>query len=218
MGSHSTAGKVLGLKRIDANSIEVVGPLPRWCRLEGVIGHEMSHIKNYDVRLILIVSTLIGIAGLIASIIWRAAFYMRPRGRDGGQARALCLRPGRLPAMTMLWAANAPNGCRATAEAQWTLAGHPIDTETDDRIPAERLPVIVPIEVLPPLPEIETDERIPAEPQDSISVPVADLIFEPVDDTASIELPPADRRYDLLEAILAPMLLEGDLGEHGDRA
>ena len=43
--------------------------------LEGVIGHEMSHIKNYDVRLILIVSTLIGIAGLIASIIWRVAFY-----------------------------------------------------------------------------------------------------------------------------------------------
>ena len=53
--------------------------------LEGVIGHEMSHIKNYDVRLILIVSTLIGIAGLIASIIWRSAFYFRPRGRDGGQ-------------------------------------------------------------------------------------------------------------------------------------
>jgi heat shock protein HtpX len=46
--------------------------------LEGVIGHEMSHIKNYDVRLILIVSTLIGLAGLLASIIWRAAFYGRP--------------------------------------------------------------------------------------------------------------------------------------------
>ena len=28
--------------------------------LEGVIGHEMSHIKNYDVRLLLIVSTLSG--------------------------------------------------------------------------------------------------------------------------------------------------------------
>lgn len=53
--------------------------------LEGVIGHEMSHIKNYDVRLILIVSTLIGMAGLIASLIWRSAFYMRPRGRDAGQ-------------------------------------------------------------------------------------------------------------------------------------
>src|SRR5438477_1419842 len=58
--------------------------------LEGVIGHEMSHIKNYDVRLILIVSTLIGIAGLIASVIWRSMFYMRwgggGRDRNGGNA------------------------------------------------------------------------------------------------------------------------------------
>ena len=53
--------------------------------LEGVIGHEMSHIKNYDVRLILVVSTLIGLAGLLASIIWRMAFFSRPRGRDGEQ-------------------------------------------------------------------------------------------------------------------------------------
>ena len=28
--------------------------------LEGVISHEMSHIKNYDVRLMLMVTTLIG--------------------------------------------------------------------------------------------------------------------------------------------------------------
>jgi heat shock protein HtpX len=63
--------------------------------VEGVIGHEMSHIKNYDVRLILIVSTLIGMAGLIASLIWRSMFYMRigggGRGRDGGNAIALVL-------------------------------------------------------------------------------------------------------------------------------
>jgi heat shock protein HtpX len=56
--------------------------------VEGVIGHEMSHIKNYDVRLILIVSTLIGLAGLIASVIWRSMFYMRwgggGRDRDNG--------------------------------------------------------------------------------------------------------------------------------------
>jgi heat shock protein HtpX len=43
--------------------------------LEGVIGHEMSHISNYDVRLILIVSTLIGLAGLIASVVWRIGFF-----------------------------------------------------------------------------------------------------------------------------------------------
>jgi heat shock protein HtpX len=53
--------------------------------LEGVVSHEMSHIKNYDVRLLLIVTTLIGMAALIASVIWRWAFFMRPRGRDGEQ-------------------------------------------------------------------------------------------------------------------------------------
>jgi heat shock protein HtpX len=62
--------------------------------LEGVISHEMSHIKNYDVRLILVVSTLIGLAGLIASIIWRSAFYMRPRGRDSGQIILLVVAAG----------------------------------------------------------------------------------------------------------------------------
>jgi len=28
--------------------------------LEGVLSHEMSHIKNYDVRLLLVVTTMIG--------------------------------------------------------------------------------------------------------------------------------------------------------------
>ena len=46
----------------------------------------MSHIRNYDVRLILIVSPLIGFAALIASLLWRSAFFMRPRGKDSGQA------------------------------------------------------------------------------------------------------------------------------------
>jgi heat shock protein HtpX len=53
--------------------------------LEGVISHEMSHIKNYDVRLILIVTTLIGFAALLASFLWRSMFFMRPRGKDAGQ-------------------------------------------------------------------------------------------------------------------------------------
>ena len=63
--------------------------------LEGVIGHEMSHIKNYDVRLLLIVSTLIGMAGLLASLVWRSAFFMR---RPGAPRRASscswCSPPG----------------------------------------------------------------------------------------------------------------------------
>ncbi len=47
--------------------------------LEGVLGHELSHIKNYDTRLLFIVTTLIG---LLASVIWRGAFFVRGRGGD----------------------------------------------------------------------------------------------------------------------------------------
>jgi len=49
--------------------------------LQAVLGHELSHIKNLDVRLLLIVSTLIGLAALIASLIWN--FF--PRVRFGGK-------------------------------------------------------------------------------------------------------------------------------------
>ncbi len=62
--------------------------------LEGVISHEMSHIKNYDVRLILIVSTLIGFAGLLAGLVWRSAFFMRPRGRDAEQVTIVIFAAG----------------------------------------------------------------------------------------------------------------------------
>jgi heat shock protein HtpX len=62
--------------------------------VEGVISHEMSHIKNYDVRLLLIVSTLIGFAGLLAGLVWRSAFFMRPRGRDGEQLTLVILAAG----------------------------------------------------------------------------------------------------------------------------
>ena len=47
--------------------------------LEGVLAHEMSHIKNFDVRLILIVATMIGMAGLLASWVWQGAFRIRTR-------------------------------------------------------------------------------------------------------------------------------------------
>jgi len=53
--------------------------------LEGVLGHEMSHIRNYDVRLVLIVSTVVALAGLLASIMWRSLFFTRVgNNRDGG--------------------------------------------------------------------------------------------------------------------------------------
>ncbi len=49
--------------------------------LEGVLAHEMSHIKNFDVRLLLVVTTMIGLAAIISSLVWNGA--LRFRSRDG---------------------------------------------------------------------------------------------------------------------------------------
>jgi heat shock protein HtpX len=68
-------------------------------QLEGVLGHEISHIKNYDTRLLLIVTTLLGMAGLAASVIWRSAFFMRGRGRNGQQIVILIFAAGALLAI-----------------------------------------------------------------------------------------------------------------------
>jgi len=47
--------------------------------LEGVLAHEMSHVKNFDVRLLLVVTTMIGLAAIIASVYWNGAFRIRSR-------------------------------------------------------------------------------------------------------------------------------------------
>ncbi|HEX9816309.1 MAG TPA: M48 family metalloprotease [Candidatus Thermoplasmatota archaeon] len=52
--------------------------------LEGVLSHEMSHIKNYDVRLATITLGVVGAIALIAEIALRFMFYSRG-GRGGGK-------------------------------------------------------------------------------------------------------------------------------------
>jgi len=47
--------------------------------LMGVIAHEMSHVKNFDVRLLLVVTTMIGLAAIISSVIWNGALRFRSR-------------------------------------------------------------------------------------------------------------------------------------------
>jgi heat shock protein HtpX len=76
-----------GLSPRDASITVTTGLLRIMNReeLEGVLGHEMSHIKNYDVRLVLIVSTLIGMAALLASVLWRSTLFTRSRGRNSSQ-------------------------------------------------------------------------------------------------------------------------------------
>jgi heat shock protein HtpX len=68
--------------------------------LEGVIGHEMSHIKNHDIRLLLVVGTLIGMAALLASILWRSAFFVR--GGRGNQLMLVVFAAGVLLAVVGL--------------------------------------------------------------------------------------------------------------------
>jgi heat shock protein HtpX len=58
--------------------------------LEGVASHEMSHIKNHDIRLLLVVGTMVGMAALLASILWRSAFFAGG-GRGGGRGNQLVL-------------------------------------------------------------------------------------------------------------------------------
>jgi heat shock protein HtpX len=67
--------------------------------LEGVAGHEMSHIKNHDIRLLLVVGTMIGMAALLASILWRSVFFARGGGRGGGQIMLVLFAAGTLLAV-----------------------------------------------------------------------------------------------------------------------
>ena len=50
--------------------------------LEGVIAHELSHIGNYDIRLMSIVSVLVGTIVLLSDWFTRGMFYGGSRKRD----------------------------------------------------------------------------------------------------------------------------------------
>lgn len=50
--------------------------------LEGVIAHEMSHIKNYDIRLSCIVSVMVGFIVMISDMFSRALFWGGLRDND----------------------------------------------------------------------------------------------------------------------------------------
>jgi heat shock protein HtpX len=67
--------------------------------LEGVTGHEMSHIKNHDIRLLLVVGTMIGMAALLASILWRSAFFAGGGRNQGNQLAIVIFVAGALLAV-----------------------------------------------------------------------------------------------------------------------
>ena len=50
--------------------------------LEGVVAHELSHIKNYDIRLSAVVSVMVGFIVILADWVSRALFWGGDRDRD----------------------------------------------------------------------------------------------------------------------------------------
>ena len=55
--------------------------------LQGVIGHELSHVRNFDIRFTLIVGVMVGAIAILADFFLRFTFWgggRRSRGRDGG--------------------------------------------------------------------------------------------------------------------------------------
>ena len=66
--------------------------------LQGVVAHEMSHIGNYDIRLMLLMAVLIGTVVMLSDFLWQTLFWSsvtggRRRSRDesGGNPIALVL-------------------------------------------------------------------------------------------------------------------------------
>lgn len=53
--------------------------------LEGVIAHELSHIQNYDIRLMTIVSILAGMVLILSDLFLRWSFWGGGKRRDSGK-------------------------------------------------------------------------------------------------------------------------------------
>lgn len=55
--------------------------------LEGVVGHEMSHIRNYDIRFMTIVAVLVGLAAILGHVLLRTYWYGGVRTRRDERRR-----------------------------------------------------------------------------------------------------------------------------------
>ena len=64
--------------------------------LEGVIAHEFTHIKNYDIRLMGVVSVLVGTVALLADWFFRMRWFggRKDNDRDSGQIGAIIMVVG----------------------------------------------------------------------------------------------------------------------------
>jgi heat shock protein HtpX len=62
--------------------------------LQGVIGHELSHVRNYDIRFGLIVAVMVGVIAILADFFLRFTFWgggRRSSNREGGGGAQLVI-------------------------------------------------------------------------------------------------------------------------------
>lgn len=62
--------------------------------LEGVIAHEMSHIGNYDTRLMVVVTILVGMVAMLADWFMRSLWWRRDDRGSKGKGESLLLLVG----------------------------------------------------------------------------------------------------------------------------
>lgn len=58
--------------------------------LEGVLAHELSHIKNYDIRVMTLVVVLVGLVVLVSDLALRLSFFRGER-KGGGQLAVIMI-------------------------------------------------------------------------------------------------------------------------------
>jgi len=62
--------------------------------LQGVFAHELGHVKNYDIRVSMLVFALVAVIGLLADIMLRMSFFSDNRDNNGGDSQQLFLIVG----------------------------------------------------------------------------------------------------------------------------
>lgn len=67
--------------------------------LEGVIGHEMSHVKNFDIRFAMIVAVLVGMIAIISNMLMRSWRFSGGRGNREDRGFGLLILVGLLLAI-----------------------------------------------------------------------------------------------------------------------
>lgn len=69
--NHSAVAVTAGLLEIMNND-----------ELQGVIAHELGHVKNYDIRVSLVAFALVSVIGLLADLMWRVRWFGRSDNRS----------------------------------------------------------------------------------------------------------------------------------------